>query len=123
MTTFIETAHPTEGIISEANGLLSRDTVTIAASQTILPGAVLGKVTATGHYAALVPEATDGSQTAAAIALYPAATAAGQTKAIAALTRDAEFRRGALVFAAGVDTAEQTAAIAQLASAHIIIRA
>jgi hypothetical protein len=122
MTTFTETAHPMEGIVSEAAGMRSRDAVTIGASQTLLPGAVLGMITATKQYVALAPEAADGSQTAAAIALYPATTGAGETAVIAALKRDCEFRKEALQFAAGVDATEQVAAIAQLAALHIIIR-
>lgn len=123
MTTFTETAHPMEGLTSEANGFRSRDAITIAESQTIVPGAVLGKVTATGQYVVYDPAATDGSETAAAIALYPATTAAGETQVIAAIMRDAEFRLGSLVFEAAVDQAGQDAAIASLASAHILARA
>ncbi|KAB2937386.1 head decoration protein [Hyphomicrobium sp.] len=44
MTTLTETLHAGGYIVSEANGALSREEVVIAASQTLVPGRVLGKV-------------------------------------------------------------------------------
>ncbi|MFT8897091.1 MAG: head decoration protein [Acetobacter sp.] len=58
---------------------LVTENVTIGASQTIVRGTVLGKVTATGAYIACVKTATDGSQTPAAIAVDAVTTAAGAT--------------------------------------------
>ena len=44
MPTLTETLHAGGYIVSEANGALSREEVVIAASQTLVPGRVLGKV-------------------------------------------------------------------------------
>lgn len=43
MTVFTEGRHAAEFLLSEAPGALSRDNITIAASQTIVAGAVLGR--------------------------------------------------------------------------------
>jgi hypothetical protein len=58
-----------EFILSEAPGTISRDnvTVTVAASTTMEPGQVLGKLAATGKYVAFDETATDGRETAAGI--------------------------------------------------------
>ena len=71
---FVKTPSAASYLVSEANGTRSRDVVTIAKGVHALPGTVLGKVTATGHYVPLAPtkgsgedETPDGSQTAAAV--------------------------------------------------------
>lgn len=58
-----------EFILSELPGKISRDTVTVtvAASTTLYPGRVLGKVSATGKYVVYDETATDGSGDAAAV--------------------------------------------------------
>lgn len=61
-----------EFLLAEAPGKISRDTVivTVAASTTLSPGQVLGKITATGKYVPVKNDATpavDGSQVAAGI--------------------------------------------------------
>ncbi|WP_308721027.1 head decoration protein [Komagataeibacter xylinus] len=53
--------------------------ITIGASQTLLRGAVLGKVTATGEYILSVATATDGSEVPCAILVEDVTTAAGAT--------------------------------------------
>lgn len=53
--------------------------ITIGASQTLIRGAALGKVTATGEYILSVATATDGSQTPCAILIDDVTTAAGAT--------------------------------------------
>ena len=46
MITFTETRHAAEFVLNEDEGKMSRDNITIAASQAILPGQVLGKLLA-----------------------------------------------------------------------------
>ena len=46
-------------ILSEGEGSISRDTVVIVAGQDLLAGTVLGKITASGKYAAHDPSATE----------------------------------------------------------------
>ena len=69
MTVMHEGRHPGEFVMSEASGQRSRENITIAAGAGVLaPGTVLGRVTASGKYVASSNTASDGSQTAAAIA-------------------------------------------------------
>jgi hypothetical protein len=56
-----------EFIVSEGNGRISRETITVLSGETLKAGAVLGKVTASGKYKALDPAAVDGSEAAAGI--------------------------------------------------------
>ena len=73
MTVLVETRHPAEFILSEANGQRSREAITIASGAGIIAaGTVLGKVTASGKYVASAVGASDGSQVPAAIAIYGA---------------------------------------------------
>lgn len=125
-TSFTEGRHATEGLMSEANFHRSRDNITVAAGAgVIVPGMVLGKVTASGKY---VPSANaevvgdEGAEVAVAIALYGCdATSADQ--AIAAITRDAEWNGNTLSFDASVsDATKKATKAAQLAAKGIIAR-
>ena len=126
MTTFTEGRHATEGLLSEANFHRSRDNITIAAGAgIILPGQVLGKVTASGKY---VPSANasvtgeEGAEVAKAIALY-GCDASTEDQKISAITRDAEWNGHTLSYDATVDDATKKAAkTAQLAAQGIIAR-
>jgi Bacteriophage lambda head decoration protein D len=122
VTTFTEKHHAAEFILMEDEGHMSRDNIIIAQNQTIIPGQVLGKLTANGQYAAWTKGAADGSQTAAAIAIYPSITGAGQTAAVAAITRLAEVNGKLLTWGAGAIAADITAGSAALAGTMIIVR-
>ncbi|MBB2157206.1 head decoration protein [Gluconacetobacter diazotrophicus] len=76
---------------------LVTDTVTIGASQTLIRGAVLGRVTATGEYILSVATATDGSQNPAAILVDNVTTAAGATQT-AGVYLQGEFNSNYLTF-------------------------
>jgi hypothetical protein len=67
--TLSESKYAGEFIVSECDGQISRDTVTVtvATAAKLVPGQVLGKLTATGKYVKFDDSATDGSETAAAI--------------------------------------------------------
>lgn len=117
-----EGRHPAEFIISEAAGHRSRDNLTIGPNQTIVPGQVLGKVTADGSYLAFTTGATDGSQNAAAIAIYGVTTGAGQTAKIAGITTDAEVNGNTITWPVGITSPQKTAAIAALNGAGIGIK-
>jgi len=54
-----EKAHPGEFLLSEAPGSLSRETITVAASQTLVDGQVLGKITRGA--ATVTPTAASGN--------------------------------------------------------------
>ena len=74
MPVLTEGRYAGEFIVSEGNGKISRETVTVLSGQNLQAGAVLGKVTASGKYKALDPAAADGSQIATVI-LYDAVNA------------------------------------------------
>lgn len=121
-TPFIEPVRPEEILISEANGRRSRDIDFVAPSQNILPGAVLGRLAATGRLVAYDPDATTGAERVAGIALTGATTGASTTAEIVILARDAEIKSSLLVFGAGVSSAERATAIVALADLGIIAR-
>ncbi|MFD2755391.1 head decoration protein [Comamonas terrae] len=115
-------------LVSEANGTRSREVVTIAQGQNLLPGAVLGKVTATGKYVAVDPAngsgeggTPDGSQTAVAV-LFAAVDTTTAEKPGVITARDAEVAAHALAWPAGTTEPQKTAALAQLAAMGIVAR-
>ena len=123
MTVLTEGRHPGEFLMTEANGQRSRENITVASGAGLIaPGTVLGKVTASGKYVASAGGASDGSQSAVAIALY-GWDASSQDVDIAAIVRDAEVNGNVLTYHADRDlTAEKVAANADLAAVGIIVR-
>lgn len=106
----------------EQESRYSREKVTIAASQTIVTGRVLGKITASGQYAIFDQDAVDGTETAAGIAVGEYTTGAGETCEGVAIVRDALVVEDNLVFESDIDAAEQAAAMASLKTLGIITR-
>jgi hypothetical protein len=96
-----------EFIVSEGDGRISRETITVLSGQNLQAGAVLGKVTASGKYKALEPAAVDGSETAAGI-LYDAVDASAADSEGVAIVRLAEVNAAELVWPAGITGGEQT---------------
>ena len=78
-----------EFVVSEGNGRISRETITVLSGETLEAGAVPGKVTASGKYKVLDPAAVDGSE-AAQPAAAPEGTSAPQTAAVASTTASAD---------------------------------
>jgi len=109
----IETQHTGEFLLSEANGTLSRQNVTLLSGQNLGDGAVLGKVTASGKYKEFDPAAVDGSQTAAAI-LFGDINATAGDQAAAVIDAVAEVISAKLVWKAGVTSGQKTTALASL---------
>lgn len=110
-----------EFLVSEANGRLSREVVTVAAGADLVPGTVLGQVTASGDYVALDTAATDGSEVAAAV-LYDHAYAAEAPVEVAVIARLAEVRGSDLEWPDGITEGDKAAAVAELAANNIIVR-
>ena len=110
-----------EFVVSEGNGKISRETITVLSGQTLEAGAVLGKVTASGKYKALDPAAVDGSEAAAGI-LYDAVDASAADAEGVAIVRLAEVNAAELVWPAGITAPQQTTALGQLAALTIIAR-
>ena len=106
----------------EAPNLYSREQATVAAGQNLPLGDVVGRVTATGKLKALDPAAGDGSEVAVGVlALAVDATLIDREDAIL-IARHAIVARNALVWPAGITTAQQLAAIAQLEARGIVVR-
>jgi hypothetical protein len=110
-----------EFLVSEGNGRISRETITILSGQNLSTAAVLGKVTASGKYKVLDPAAVDGSEVAAGI-LYDAIDASAADAEGVAIVRLAEVNAAELVWPAGITGPEQTTALGELAALDIIAR-
>ena len=68
MPVLTEGRYAGEFVVSEGNGRISRETITVLSGQTLQAAAVLGKVTASSRkYKALNPAAVDGSEVAAGV--------------------------------------------------------
>jgi hypothetical protein len=121
MPTLTEGRHPGGFLVWEAFRDYCREVVTIGTG-TLEPGTVLGKVTATGKYAAHDPDATDGTETAIAVLWGSADASAGDAPAVALVRGPAIVNRHDLVFAGTPDEPEITAAHTALAAAGILVR-
>lgn len=123
MSVKTETRRAGDFVLSEANGNLSRDEVTVAEG-VLVPGTVLAKLTATGEYVQLAAVAEDpvtGSEVAAAL-LHGHADATDAAVPGVAYTRLTEVRDDMLVWPAGISEPNKTAALLALASSHIVAR-
>ncbi len=120
MTWINEGRHAGEFIVSEGNGRISREVITITGGN-FDAGTVLGKITASGKFTNLTPAANDGSQNAAAILFDNARAAAADVKGVV-VARMAEVKAAELVWPAGITDAQKAAALASLAAVNIIAR-
>lgn len=121
MTVLTEGRYTAEFLVSEANGARSRDVVTILSGEVLDPGAVLGKVTASGKYVELAPAAGDGSEAAATI-LYERVDVSAADATRTAILRDAEVNGAEIVWPDGITAPDQTTAIGELAALGILVR-
>jgi hypothetical protein len=104
----------------EAPQNYSREDVTVASGQTLVPGQVVGRVTASGKIAAFNPTASDGTQNAIGIA-FAAVDASGGDKPGVIIARHAiVVDRDNLVWAGSPTNAQKDAAIAQLKALGIL---
>jgi hypothetical protein len=112
-----------EFILTEANGNISRDTVTIkSGSGLVKAGTVLGKLTADSKYVPSPAAGADGSQIGLALNIYAVDATAADVK-VAVVARDAEVNRNILSYEASVnDDAKRAAKAAQLAAVGILVR-
>lgn len=121
MTILTETTHPGGFLVWEAFRDYTREVVTIAAG-TLQPGTVLGKITASGKYAAHDPAATDGTETAVAVLWGKADATGGEVPGVALVRGPAIVNRHDLVFVGTPTDPEIAAAHAALLSAGILVR-
>lgn len=121
MSAKTETGHAGGFIMSEANGKLSRENVTLAEGQVVKAGEILGVVTSGGKSATWDNNASDGTQAAKAISINDADASDGDLE-IAVISRDAEVNGNELVIG---DTSPATTiedARADLLALGIVIR-
>jgi hypothetical protein len=101
----------------------SRKNITVVSGQNLAIGTVLGKITASGKYAAYDNDAADGTQTAAGI-LTAAVNASAADAAGVAIVRHAIAAKEQLIFGAAVTTqGEKDAAYLELEAIGILCRA
>lgn len=126
MSTKSEGQHEGEFVVSESPGTISRDevTVTVAASTTLAPGTVLGKLTATGKYVPYDNAGSDGSEVAYGVLYGELVNSAGAPADFQATVVNwgAELRAADLQWASGLVDADKTAAYADLAARGIKVR-
>ena len=120
MTTKTESLHAGGYVVSEAQGMRSREVVTILSGQNLGAGRVIGKITASGKYRAHDADNTDGSQTAAGVLFGPVDATAGDTKGVAHV-RDCEVN-GAELDWGDNDAGQITAGKASLTAIKVIQR-
>ncbi len=118
MPTLTEGRRAGDFILSEQNGRLSRDTVTVdVPAESLSPGYVLGIVSATGHYAPYDNSASDGTEEAAGV-LYAELVNAGPAPASmtgVVINFGAEVRKDGLTWLSDDDEAEGLVDLAAVA--------
>jgi hypothetical protein len=121
-----ETPRDLAFVLSEANGLISREVLTVASgSGKLFAGTVLGKVTASGKYVPATAASTsgkEGAETAVAILGYEVDATSADVPAVC-ITNDAEVKNPMLVFDTSVnDATKRTAKLTQLRAVTIKAR-
>lgn len=107
----------------EAPNLYSRDSLTVAAGQTLVLGTVVGIETATTKVVQLDPAANDGSEIAAGVLTADVdAAAADRTDGIV-VSRHAIVADHALIWPVGITPVQKAAAKLQLKALGILVRA
>lgn len=118
---FAEPRHPGEFIVTEASGTRSREQGVLASGNNLVPGAVVGQITADSKYTELDPDASDGSEVVAGV-LYAAVDASSADADGVFIVRDCEVMTSALVLPDGITTPETLQAIAEMKALGIITR-
>lgn len=108
-------------LLSEGEGSISRETVTIASGQNLSAGTVLGQITTGGKYTAHTVGASNGSQNAVAILCNATDASTGDTKAVI-IARLAEVADIELTYETGITAPNKVLTIAALATQNIIVR-
>ncbi|MFQ5439609.1 MAG: head decoration protein [Paracoccaceae bacterium] len=125
MTVLKEGRHAGGFLVWEAFRDYTREVVTIATGGTypvLQPGTVLGKITASGKYAAHDPAALDGTETAVAVLWGPADATLADVDAVVLLRGPAIVNGKDLVFTGTPTALEITTAHTALAAVGILTR-
>jgi hypothetical protein len=121
VTPLQEQLHDGGFVVSEGNGHISRDTVTVSGAAKVLAGTVLGKITTTGKFVILAPAATDGSQIAAGI-LWGGRDATLADRQGVIMARQCEVNASELIWPPGITGPQTITATTQLAAQTVILR-
>jgi hypothetical protein len=122
MATFHEPIRNYEALLSEGEGSISREAVTIkSGAGALMAGTVLGKVTTGGKYEGYDDGKSNGAEVAVAV-LMQSVDATSADVAATAVLRVCEVKKDALQWIAAVDATAKTKAYADLASSLVIVR-
>ncbi len=122
MTVLIEGQRAGEFIVSEANGIRSREVKTLVSGQDLEAGTVVAAITASGKLSQFDQDNTVVGTNAAVGILHANVDASAGDQPCVIIARDAEVNGGELVWPSDIEAGEKTAAIAQLAALGIIVR-
>lgn len=112
-----------EGFLrSEANGSRSRENVTLLSGENLEAGTVVGIVTASGKYAQVDVNASDGTESAKGVLLRATDATDGDVET-AVLVRDAEVNKEDLIYPDGATTQQKADFDAGLLEVGIVVRA
>jgi uncharacterized protein YbjT (DUF2867 family) len=115
MTVLNEGKYTAEFLLSEGNGTISRDQIVIAAAAgAMVPGTLIGKITASGKWAAYNNANADGTEVARGV-LYAGVPDIAVDQPAVAIVREAEVQSDRLT---GVDAP----GTADLAAIGVIVR-
>lgn len=107
----------------EAPNLYSRDLATVAAGQQLSLGTVVGLESTTNKLHALDPTATDGTEIAIGVLATDVDATLIDVEDALLIARHAIVASAAIVWPAGITAAEQAAAISQLKTLGVLVRA
>ncbi|MBI9092805.1 MAG: head decoration protein [Desulfobacterium sp.] len=121
MAAFAEPNNLGDVLIWEEERGYSREKITIVSGTTLVPGQVIGKVTASGKYAAFDQDLDTGVETPVGIAIANYDATGGDIQGVM-IVRDAITTTGGIVWPDDITTEEKTTATATLAGLGIITR-
>lgn len=116
-------ARAADFILMEDEANYSRDAIVIVSgSGVVLPGTVLGKITASGKYGPSPATGATGVETGVALNIYQVDATAADVR-VAAITRKAQVNRNIIRYEATVnDDTKKAAKWTQLGAVGIIVR-
>ncbi|WP_261369988.1 head decoration protein [Lysobacter antibioticus] len=106
----------------EADHLYSRDQVAVAPNQVLVLGQMVGRITATGQYAAFDPVATDGREQAAGVVIVPITTSVDPSPDGIVVVRHATVSDRYLVWPRTATPEHRAAAVQQLRALGVLVR-
>lgn len=122
MATYTEPYRNFEALLSEGDGSISREVVTIKSGAGVLAaGTVLGKVTTGGKYEGYDDGKSNGAETALAV-LAQSVDASSADVSATVIARLAEVKKDALQWISAVDATAKTKAYSDLAAVYVIAR-